>query len=96
VMYLRARSGHGPVGKAPALGAGDRRFESCCPDIETTSLWGSFFVLTCALQLVRAGPSLALQAARALRMPCPVLTELKLCSVQVNTAACSMPWVRLE
>ena len=43
-MYLRGRSGHGPVGKAPALGAGDRRFESCCPDIETTSSRGSFFV----------------------------------------------------
>lgn len=62
-------------GKAPALGAGDRRFESCCPDIETTSSRGSFFVLTCALQLVRSGPSFALQAPRTLRMPCPVLTE---------------------
>ena len=36
------------------MGAGDRRFESCCPDIETTSSRGSFFVLTCARQLDRA------------------------------------------
>jgi hypothetical protein len=50
--HIAAR-GIAQPGRAPALGAGGRRFESCCPDQENQSLTNSSpFILTFALGLI--------------------------------------------